>query len=126
MTPRMVSVLIIDDEEFLRQVIQDYLEDEGRFRVFAADSGEAGLAVLELEHVDVCLVDLRISGINGVEFMTQAQAAHPELRFLVHTGSPEEQLPKAAIQTIPGFRGVLYKPLADIAEIAQAIDAALG
>lgn len=125
MAPESVSVLILDDEPFLRQSIRDYLLDEGRFEVFVAGDGESGLDLLERERIDVCLVDLRLPGISGIEFMARAQQGRPDLRFLIHTGSPEEQLPKATIQGFPGYRGVLFKPLADMRELVRAIDNAL-
>lgn len=46
-------------------------------------------------------MDLRLPGLNGIEFMVRAQALDPALRFLIHTGSPEEQLPRSAIQVFP-------------------------
>lgn len=120
-----VSVLIIDDEPLLRRSIRDFLLDEDRFEVFTAGDGETGLTMLAGRMVDVCLVDLRLPGINGLEFIARAQELNPNLRFLIHTGSPEEQLPKSVIDNIPGLRGVLYKPLPDMGEIVRALDEAM-
>ncbi len=120
-----ISVLIIDDELMLRRSVADYLSDEDRFDVHAVGDAEEGLALLAQRKVDLCLVDLRLPGLNGVEFMLKAQALDPALRFLIHTGSPEELLPRSTIQRIPGFRGVLFKPIADMGDIVRAIDAAL-
>lgn len=120
-----VSVLIVDDEPMLRRSVADYLSDEDRFDVQVAADAEEGLALLARRTVDLCLVDLRLPGLNGIEFMVRAQALDPALRFLIHTGSPEEQLPQATIGGIAGFRGVLFKPIADMGDIVRAIDAAL-
>ncbi|QAZ68649.1 response regulator [Solidesulfovibrio carbinolicus] len=125
MTSERIRVLIIDDEALLGLAAQDYLEDEGRFEAFVAQDAESGLDLLRRQAIDVCLVDLRLPGSNGIEFMLQAQDLYPALRFLVHTGSPEEQFPKAIMQDIPGFRGVLYKPVADMEVIVRALDNAL-
>lgn len=125
MTQRRTTVLIIDDEPYLRRSIADFLMDEDRFDICQAEDGEAGLAMLKDTPVDVCLVDMRLPGINGIEFILKAQETHPDLRYIIHTGSPEGQLPKAVIQGIQGFRGVLFKPVPDMMEIVHAIEHAL-
>lgn len=125
MADKRISVLIIDDEPFLRRSIVDFLLDEDRFEICQAEDGETGLAILKNQVVDVCLVDMRLPGINGIEFILEAQEMNPDLRYIIHTGSPEEQLPKAVIQGIQGFRGVLFKPVIDMMEIVHAIDRAI-
>jgi len=125
MVDKRISVLIVDDEPFLRRSIVDFLMDEDRFDIFQAESGETGLDMLKEQKVDVCLVDMRLPGLNGIEFILKAQELDPGLRYIIHTGSPEEQLPKAVIQGIPGFRGVIFKPVIDMMEIVHAIDRAV-
>lgn len=120
-----VSVLIVDDEPMLRRSVADYLSDEDRFDVQVAADAEEGLALLARRKVDLCLVDLRLPGLSGIEFMVRAQALSPALRFLIHTGSAEEQLPQSSIRGIAGFRGVLFKPIHDMGDIVRAIDAAV-
>lgn len=120
-----VTVLILDDEPLLRRSLEDFLRDEGRFEVLAAEDASTGLEALCGHPVDVCLVDLRLPGASGIDFMVQAQELKPDVRFIIHTGSPEDQLPKAVIQKLPGYRGVLYKPVVDMGEIVRAIDAAI-
>lgn len=124
-TPASITVLIIDDEPLLRRSLADYLQDEDRFEALVASDAEEGLEMLALHKVDVCLVDLRLPGMNGIDFMLHAQELDSSLRFLIHTGSPEAQLPKAIIQDIPGYRGVLFKPLADMGELIHALDSAV-
>lgn len=124
-TPASITVLIIDDEPLLRRSLADFLQDEDRFVALVAGDAEEGLEMLGKYKVNVCLVDLRLPGMNGIDFMLRAQELDPRLRFLIHTGSPEAQLPKAIIQDIPGYRGVLFKPLADMGEIIHALDRAV-
>ncbi len=125
MRPDNISILVVDDEPMLRRSVADYLSDEGRFVVQTAADAEEGLELLARRKVDLCLVDLRLPGLNGIDFMVRAQALDQGLRFLIHTGSPEELLPHSTIQEISGFRGVLFKPLKNMGDIVRAIDAAL-
>jgi DNA-binding NarL/FixJ family response regulator len=125
MPRKHISVLIVDDEPYLRRSIVDFLMDEERFDILQCEDGETGLALLKERMVDVCLVDMRLPGINGIEFILRAQELNPDLRYIIHTGSPEEQLPKAVILGIKGFREVLYKPVTDMMEIVHALDRAV-
>ena len=60
------TVLVIDDEKDLIELIQYNLEKEG-FQVISAVDGEAGLALASQEIPDVMLVDLMLPGIDGLE-----------------------------------------------------------
>jgi phosphate regulon transcriptional regulator PhoB len=60
------TVLVIDDEKDLIELIQYNLEKEG-FQVISAVDGEAGLALASQETPDVVLVDLMLPGIDGLE-----------------------------------------------------------
>lgn len=125
MEQRVISVLIIDDEPLLRRSLADFLADEGQFDVHVAADAEEGLAFLAQRMVDVCLVDLRLPGVNGIEFMLRAQVLGPDLRFIIHTGSPGEQLPMTTLQGIAGYRGVLFKPVSDMDAFLTSLHAAL-
>ncbi|MHC1751036.1 response regulator [Humidesulfovibrio sp.] len=125
MEKQRIHVLIIDDEPMLRRSIADFLSDEDRYEILQADDGESALDLLLVSKVDICLVDLRLPGMNGIEFILKAQQANPALRFLIHTGSPEEQLPRATLQGVKGFRGALFKPITNLMELVRAIDSAV-
>ena len=53
------TVLIIDDEQLIRQSIATYLEDSG-FSVLEAADGPSGMALLATGHPDILLLDLRM------------------------------------------------------------------
>jgi CheY-like chemotaxis protein len=67
-----MRVLIVDDEEMIRDSLADYLEDDG-FQVWTASSGEEGLRVLSRERMECCVVDMRLPGMNGDEFVVKSQ-----------------------------------------------------
>lgn len=125
MKKQRIHVLIIDDEPMLRRSIADFLSDEDRYEIHQAEDGESALDLLQANTVDICLVDMRLPGINGIEFILKAQQASPTLRFLIHTGSPEEQLPMSTLHGIAGFRGAIFKPITNLMELVRAIDRAL-
>lgn len=113
MNRQLPSVLILDDEEIVRESLADYFEDHG-WRVLLAATGEEGLDILERETPDCAVVDIRLPGINGNEFIRKARALHPEMGFVVCTGSPNYRIPED-VSAFPSVRdAVFYKPIADI------------
>ncbi|HXK12360.1 MAG TPA: response regulator [Vicinamibacteria bacterium] len=106
-----ISVLILDDEADVRRILADHLEDEGRFEVRTAETGAEALAVLDAAPVDVCLVDLRLEGTDGFVFVQEARSRHPSVRFLIHTGSPLEDVRDRARAAGLTEDHILLKPL---------------
>lgn len=66
------SLLIVDDEEGIRQSLGDVLRDEG-YRVEAVESGEACLETLAKKKFDAVLLDIWLPGIDGLQTLEQIQ-----------------------------------------------------
>ncbi|MEN9400195.1 MAG: hypothetical protein RL632_1298 [Bacteroidota bacterium] len=62
----MVSVLVIDDEEDIRDILSYNLKKEG-FNAYAAENGEKGLELLKSVHPDLVLLDVMMPGMDGIE-----------------------------------------------------------
>jgi two-component system response regulator AtoC len=73
MTSDRPTVLVIDDEENLRLILENILTAEG-YRVFTAEDGASGLAVLDRETVDLILCDVRMPEMDGPAFLEAAKA----------------------------------------------------
>jgi DNA-binding NtrC family response regulator len=63
--PTQPSILVVDDEEIMREVIATLLEEEG-FRVICAATGEEGLEQVRQETPDLVLLDLMLPGMDGL------------------------------------------------------------
>jgi two-component system response regulator ResD len=61
---RQTTILIVDDEATIREVVRRYLELEG-FRVIEADTGPLALHVLHQEHPDLVVLDVMLPGLDG-------------------------------------------------------------
>lgn len=61
------KILLIDDDESTLESLSTYLEDLG-FKVFTARNGITGLEVVKNLAPDVIISDIRMSGLNGIEF----------------------------------------------------------
>lgn len=70
-----IRVLVVDDDARIRAALRLALVDE-QYEVVDADSGEAALDVLDVEHVDLALVDLMLPGMSGFELCRRIRQHH--------------------------------------------------
>src|SRR5665213_1929982 len=84
------TVLVIDDEEPIRMLIVDVLEEAG-YRVLEAGDGPAGLNILRSDaRIDLLITDVGLpGGLNGRQVADAARATRPELKVLFVTGYAE-------------------------------------
>jgi len=81
----MRTVLVIDDEDLVREVVARMVEDLGYSAVTAAD-GQAGLAVVERQDIDAVLVDLSMPRMNGAELVIAIRKHKPTLPVVLCSG----------------------------------------
>jgi DNA-binding NtrC family response regulator len=79
-----MRILIVDDEEVLRDVLDTVLRREG-FDVVLAASGEEALSVLDAEEVDLAILDVMLPGISGIDTLRAIRIANPDLPVIVIT-----------------------------------------
>jgi CheY-like chemotaxis protein len=90
MTNVMHTVLVVEDEEELRESMRDLLEDDGFVVVTARDGREALDALARIDHLCVVLLDLLMPRMNGWEFLDELRA-RPQLTHVpvvVHSSAP--------------------------------------
>jgi two-component system response regulator HydG len=79
------SLLIVDDEEIALRNLQHVMEKEG-YTVTASLSGAQAIALLETQHFDVVLTDLRMEGVDGMEVMRKSHDLQPGAEVIFITG----------------------------------------
>ena len=80
----MATLLLIDDEPRLRQLLARILQLEG-YTILEADTSKAGLKVLEREEVHVVLSDVKLPDKNGIELTAQIKQLYPATEIIVLT-----------------------------------------
>ncbi len=83
------TVLVIDDEELVRDVVARMIEDLGYAAITATD-GPAGLAIIEQRVVDAVLVDYTMPRMSGAEVVTALRARRPDLPIVLCSGFDRE------------------------------------
>jgi two-component system nitrogen regulation response regulator NtrX len=102
------SVLIVDDEEGIRETLSGIFQDEG-YNVITAASGEEALNILKEQSPDLVLLDVWLSGIDGVETLQEIKKTNPELPVVIISGHGNIEL--AVKATHVGAYDFLEKPL---------------
>ncbi|HSP15709.1 MAG TPA: sigma-54 dependent transcriptional regulator [Thermoanaerobaculia bacterium] len=79
-----MRILIVDDEEVLRDVLEVVLRREG-FDVVLASSGEEALNLLDGEEVDLVILDIMLPGISGIDTLRAIRISNPQLPVIIIT-----------------------------------------
>ncbi|RMG03692.1 MAG: response regulator [Nitrospirae bacterium] len=115
-------VLLVDDDEFIRDTGKKLLESLG-YRVTVAASGKEGYEAFMREDggFEVVLSDLRMPGMKGTELFEKLREADGDLRFIIITGYGRQEIEDSLLYRI---HGVIEKPF-NIRELAYKVRYAL-
>ena len=119
--PGIISVLVVDDEEPIRNALRKYLKQQ-QFEVHTAGSGEEALQQLRLHKVALMLSDIRMPGTSGVDLVPQALEIEPDLAILMLTAVNDAT--SAALCMQRGAMDYLTKPI-ELADLGRAVQRAL-
>lgn len=116
----MKQILIVDDNLDLAANIAEILEVHGNASLIAAD-GEEALALMQKEHVDAVLTDMRMPRVSGPELLREIRKVRPELPVMAFTAwSGSSELAQAESL---GLLAVLPKPV-PVARLVRLLAAA--
>jgi CheY-like chemotaxis protein len=106
-------ILIVDDEALARTSLADFLHESGYDTATAAD-GESALQLQRQRPFDLCIVDIRMPHMDGVEIILALHQVAADTHFIIYTGSPQFILPPALKALGLSARHVVRKPLWDM------------
>ena len=116
-----IHILIIDDEDSIRESLKSFFEDF-EFTVSTAESAEKAEDILKKETFKAAIVDLRLPGMNGDAFILKVKHKYPDMVFLIYTGSVNfhltEELKDAGILN----EYVFLKPLPDLKILVDKVN----
>ena len=118
--PKLPEILVIDDERNTREGLRDAFSD--KYQITLADSAEAGLDALKHHHFDIVLTDLRMPGMDGLEFTRQVSAKKDAPLIILLTAYGSVQTAMAAMRA--GAYDYLTKPV-NLNDLEMMIDRGL-
>jgi DNA-binding NtrC family response regulator len=102
------SILVVDDEQRQREIYNDILQDEG-YATETAPSGEVALHLLSHRRFDLVITDLNLTGMTGIELLSEIVGEDPAVAVILITGYPSIQ--SAVEATRRGVYQYLEKPV---------------
>ncbi len=120
--PNKTRILVIDDQEFVRELISDYFQSL-EHEVLQAPDGRIGLEVFSREHVDIIFVDLRMPVMDGLEVLTKVRDLSPETPVVVVSGTGLIQDVIHAMRL--GAWDYITKPIEDLNLLDLSLDRGL-
>jgi DNA-binding response OmpR family regulator len=115
-----MKILVLDDETKIQGILKGRLEMDGH-EVFTAESGEAGLAIINEQKPNLLLLDLSLKGhLSGRDVLAEVKKTNPQVQVVVVTGYVEAE--SEEFQQL-GASGLLKKPLnlADLDAIVKQL-----
>lgn len=118
---QIIRILIVDDDEEDFFLTSDLLKDIPgiKFVIERADTFDTGLQAMTANRNEVCLVDFRLGGHDGIELLQAARAAGAEAPVILLTGAGGEDADHAAMKA--GAAGYLVKGEVDSAQLERVI-----
>jgi len=108
MTDRLI--LVVDDQEHLRELVQACLEDLGGWETLVAGSGEECLQILQTEQPSAILLDVSMPGMDGIAVYDRLQS-DPKTRSIPVILLTAKVLPSDPKFAQMGVNGVISKPI---------------
>ncbi len=122
MTKEQQAILFVDDEQNVLNSLKRLLYDKP-WDMFFADSGGKGLEILEKEKIDLVVSDVRMPGMDGIEFLKRVKQLYPQVVRIFLSGYADH---KAVVQALAegSAQQLLPKPWKD-EELKEVIRGAL-
>jgi len=112
------SILVIDDDEVVRNNLKAILELEG-YDVDSAATGKEAVDKSNASFYNLALIDIRLPDMEGTQLLTAMRDTVPKMVKIVVTGYPSLQNARDAVNM--GADGYIVKPIMDTDEFLQKI-----
>ena len=111
-------ILVVDDDEIIRFLFKETLEEEGHTVTVAGNSAE-GIECVKRWDFDLVFLDLKMPDTDGAELLKQFRSIKPRLPVTIITGYPDSEMMERAGKQGP--LGIMLKPF-DASDIITAVN----
>ena len=120
----MKTILILDDEQAVRQSFSDYFEDH-LWLPIQAESAEDALLMMQDDHPDAAIIDVRLPGMDGTDFIRALCDKNLNIACVICTGSPEFDLPTDFYDLTIVSNRIFKKPVSDLGALENEVSSLL-
>ncbi|HUU74852.1 MAG TPA: response regulator, partial [Methanoregulaceae archaeon] len=99
----MITVLYVDDELDILDLVKSHMEDSGEFSVEIRSSVQDALNALDSRHYDAIVSDYQIPGMDGIGFLKSVREKHGDIPSIIFTGRGREQVAIEALNNGADF-----------------------
>ena len=110
-------ILVVDDDESIRKVLETILEDEG-YVVDTAKNGREAIKKSKAKFYNLALIDIRLTDLDGTKLLTKIKDTLPKMRKIIITGYPSLQSAVEAVNR--GANAYIIKPF-DMDNVIETI-----
>ena len=100
---RGMKILLVDDDEWIRDSLRIFFEAEG-CHMLALETAEEGIAAIKNQMFDLIIVDYKLPGLDGLEFLKRIHDTHPDaIKILITAYRDENVVSEAKKVKVQGF-----------------------
>ncbi len=118
----IIKILIVDDEEVIRDMLVEHLSDEG-FTTVAVPSGEAALEVFRDDPDHLVITDIRMGGMTGVELLGEVKKLDEDALVIIITSHASLDTAVATLKA--GAYDYIFKPFEDLDTVTEVVNRAM-
>ncbi|TYB30912.1 MAG: response regulator [Candidatus Mcinerneyibacterium aminivorans] len=122
---KRIKILLVDDNKSLSFGLKEYLQDYN-MNVSIVNSAEKAFEKYKIDEFDVIIVDLRLPGMNGEDFILSCERKYNNLKYIIYTGSSDYTLKKELKNSANLSKNIIKKPLNGFKKIKKEIDSLIG
>ncbi len=113
-------ILVVEDEKLTCLTLSNFLQEAG-YTTASAYNGKSAVVMHQADPFDLCIVDIRMPGMDGIETVLALHHIHPPTHFIIYTGSPGFTLPQSLKQAGITEHDIVYKPVPDMNIFADLV-----
>ena len=111
------TVLVVDDEQFIRELLARSIKREG-YLVSEAGDGREALEILRDNHIDIVISDIKMPNMDGWQLLEEIKKEYPDVSVILITAYAGDHTPEHAIEA--GADYFITKPFKNV-EIARTL-----
>ena len=111
------SILVVDDERRILEVLERFLSRQG-YSVFRAADADVAMEIYQKEKIDAVLLDIKLPRTSGYDLFTKMKIMNPAVKVVISSGCVDSDLEAQLLNA--GIRRAIHKPYS-LAELEKAL-----